>query len=260
VTDISPVVPSLHGRVAVVTGAGRGIGRAIALTLAAGGAAVAVNDRDAEPAAAVAATIERQGGRARSYPISVVDYHETRAMINDVMVGLGPVDILVSNAGVASTGRSLLRTPVEEADQLMRLNAMAALVLCQAVLPGMRDRGTGDIVVVSSTAVDAMSAKSGPYSMAKAALEAMAVTLQKEEGPKGVRVNIVAPGLIDTRLGRHVLGKTLKARLGRPPTDHELTSHLASPAEVADAVYRLVSAPRGRSAGAAGRRTVVGSA
>src|SRR5204863_5262847 len=103
------------------------------------------NELDAVTAAAVVAEIEAGGGTARPYAVSVTDYDSSTEMVADVVRRFGRIDILVSNAGVASSGASVLRTPVEEADAMMRLLAMAALVLCQAALPSMREHRRGDI-------------------------------------------------------------------------------------------------------------------
>lgn len=231
---------SLDGRLALVTGAGRGIGRAIALRLAGDGATVAVNDRDAEPAEAVAAEIEAAGGRAVACPFSVLDFDAARGAV----AALGAVGILVNNAGIAAEGRSLLRTTVEEVELLHRVNVVAPLVLCQAVLPGMRDAGRGDIVMISSTAPETTAPKSGPYTMAKAAQEALAAVLGKEEARHGVRLNVVAPGLVDTRLGRLIYGRVLRATTGAEPTEQELTAPMTSPDAIAAAVAALVAADR----------------
>lgn len=220
-------------KIALVTGAGRGIGRAVALGLAHDGATVAVNDLDADRAEAVAAEIRASGGRSIACPFSVVDFNASRAAVAAIVERFGRIDVLVSNAGVASAGRSLLRTDVEEADRMWRLNALATLVLCQSVLPSMRERGAGNVVVVSSAAVAESPPNSGPYTMAKAALEALAYTLAAEERRHGIRVNVVAPGLIDTRLAREVLGRTTE-RGGATPA-------LVAPEAVADAVRFYVS-------------------
>jgi NAD(P)-dependent dehydrogenase (short-subunit alcohol dehydrogenase family) len=197
---------SSAGRVALVTGGGRGIGRAIALALAEDGADVAVNYRRDEAAAKeTAEAIRAHGRRALAVAASVEDRDESRAMVERVAAELGPVGILVSNAGVASRGQSVVDTDPAELERVVRVHALAAHHLCQLVVPPMRSLGRGDVIVISSVATLHHAAYGAPYNMAKAALEALALTLSKEERPHGIRVNIVAPGLVETEMGRRLM-------------------------------------------------------
>ena len=144
---------ALQGRVALVTGGGRGIGRAIALGLAADGADVAVNyRRDAEAAAATVKEIGALGREARSYAADVGWREDVQGMAAAVVADFGFVDILVSNAGIASRGHSVLDTDPAELERVIRTHALGAHHLCQAVLPSMRARPRGDIVMMSSVA------------------------------------------------------------------------------------------------------------
>jgi 3-oxoacyl-[acyl-carrier protein] reductase len=233
---------TLGGRVALVTGGGRGIGRAIALALAEDGADVAVNYRRDEAAAKeTVAAIEALGRRVRAYAADVGSLEEGRAMVEAALADFGFVDILVNNAGIASRGHSVLDTDPAELERVVRTHALGAHHLCQAVVPSMRSRPRGDIVMISSVATAANTANGAPYNMAKAALEALAFTLAKEERPHGIHVNIVAPGLVDTAMGQ---------RLARAVTGvediHELDSHapfgrVCAPEDVAGVVRFLVS-------------------
>ena len=202
----------LDGRVALVTGGGRGIGAGISRRLAAEGAAIAVNySRSEDEAAEICAEIISAGGRARSYRASVSDYDACRAMVDQVIADFGFVDILVNNAGIASKGRAVADTDAAEVEKLLAVHAVGAHQLSAAVLPSMRTRGRGDIVFVSSVATSHYSAKGAPYNMGKAAMEALAYTLAKEERHNGIHVNIAAPGLVETdmgvRLARSMQGK-----------------------------------------------------
>jgi 3-oxoacyl-[acyl-carrier protein] reductase len=200
---------SLEGRVALVTGGGRGIGRAIALSLAEDGADVAVNyRRDEEAGAETVAAIEALGRRARGYRASIESFDEDRAMVEDVIADFGHVDILINNAGIASRGQSVLDTDPAELERVVRVHALGPHFLCKLVLPSMRERPRGDIIMISSSATLLHGAYGAPYNMGKAAMEALALTLAKEERPHGIRVNVVGPGLVETEMGRRLMKAT----------------------------------------------------
>lgn len=237
----------LAGRVALVTGASRGIGRAIALRLARDGADVAVNyRRDAEAAAEVVAAIAAMGRRAQAYAAAVDRVEACAAMVAAVVADLGGVDILVNNAGIASRGLAVADTEPAELERVVRTHALAPHWLSKFVLPSMRtrakDRGRGDIVMISSVATLYASANGAPYTMGKAAMEALALTLAKEERANGVRVNIVAPGLTVTDMGERLARATRGVADIRELDAASPFGRVSTPEDVANAVAWFVSA------------------
>jgi NAD(P)-dependent dehydrogenase (short-subunit alcohol dehydrogenase family) len=228
-------------RTALVTGGSRGIGRAIALRLAADGFAVAVNyRRDAEAAEEVVGRITADGGRAAAYAASVADRADREVLVSKVLADFGAVDAFVSNAGIASRGQTVADTDLAEYERVMATHVTGAFHLAQLLLPQMRDLPRGDIVLVSSVAASRASARGGPYTMAKVALEALGRTLALEEMPHGIHTNIVAPGLVATdmgdRLARALAGVEAAGLDAAAPY-----GHVCRPEEVADVVAFLVS-------------------
>ena len=233
---------SLAGRVALVTGGSRGIGRAIALGLAEDGADVAVNWRRDEAAAKeTVAEIEKLGRRAGAYRASVDSLDEDRAMVEAVHADLGTIDILVNNAGIASRGQSVTDTDPAEMERVVRIHAFGPHYLSKLVIPAMRERPRGDIVMVSSAATQRCGANGAPYNMGKAAMEALARTLFKEERAHGIRVNIVAPGLVETEMGRRLMRATAGVQDLRALDPHMPFGRVCQPEDVADVVRFLVS-------------------
>ena len=234
---------SLAGRVALVTGGGRGIGRAIAAGLAEDGAAVAVNyRRDEEAARASVAAIEAAGGRAKMYAASIDRWDDDVALVEAVTHDFGPIDILVNNAGIASRGQSVVDTDPAEMERVVRTHAFGPHYLCKLVLPGMRTRPRGDVIMISSGAAQSLGANGAPYNMGKAAMEALAQTLYKEERRHGIHVNIVAPGLVETEMGRRLARATMGTQDLREIDARMPFGHVCQPEEVAAVVRFLVSA------------------
>ena len=197
---------ALDGRIALVTGGGRGVGRAISLALAEDGADIAVNyRRDEDAALETVAAVEALGRRAIAVQASVDDAAADAAMVDRVAGELGPISILVNNAGQASRGQSVAKTEDWEVEKLLGTHAVGPHHLCRLALPHMRECERGDIIFISSVATDHHAAGGAPYNMGKAATEALAMTLAKEEQRHGIRVNVVAPGLIETEMGRRLV-------------------------------------------------------
>lgn len=187
----------LDGRVAVVTGAGQGLGAAAARRLAAEGAAVGVTDINGANATEVAADINRNGGRAVAADADVTDAGSVEAMLGVVRGDLGPVDILINNAGGAPPGAwfaPLTETPLEDIDGFLRLNLTSMFICSKAVLDAMIERGWGRIVCVSSIAAPLGQINGTAYASAKAGVEAFVRSLSKEVGRHGVNVNAVRYG------------------------------------------------------------------
>jgi NAD(P)-dependent dehydrogenase (short-subunit alcohol dehydrogenase family) len=231
----------LEGRIALVTGASRGIGRAIAAGLAADGADVAISfARDAEAAAACVAEIEARGRRGLAIRAAAEDLEAGCRLVDAVRSRLGPIGILVNNAGVDWDGTPVAQTPPEALLRVLQLNAVAPHHLSRLVLPEMRVQPRGDIVMISSMVTEVKGAGFAPYCMSKAALEALAVVLGKEERKHGIRVNTVAPGLVETELGM----RYVTALGGRDMRDVDAAvpyGRVCQPEEVADVVRFLVS-------------------
>ena len=232
----------LEGRVALVTGGGRGIGRAVSVALAQDGADVAINyRRDEQAAADTVAEVEKLGRRAEKYHASVDSWEEDEAMIAAALSDFGAIDILVNNAGIASRGHSVVNTDPDEFERVWRVHTFGAFALAKLVLPSMRERPRGDIVMVSSNATVHMAGWSSPYNVAKAGLEALARTLAKEERRNNIHVNVVAPGLVETEMGRRLVKGAMGVDDIGTLNEGAAFGHVCTPEEVADVVRFLVS-------------------
>jgi NAD(P)-dependent dehydrogenase (short-subunit alcohol dehydrogenase family) len=232
----------LDGRVALVSGSGRGIGRAIAWALAECGAQVAVNyvKRD-EPAHELVREIQEHGGTASAHRASVSNADECRAMVTKILDDHGHIDILVNNAGVSNRPALVVSTELDDLARAMETTAYGSYHLAQLVLPSMREQPRGDIVMISSQSAVQHHPYGAPYNMAKAAQESLAFTLAREEAKHGIRVNVVVPGLTNTDLGAKV------AKGSGVDDIHELNhrfplGRVTEPEDIAHAVRFLVSA------------------
>jgi 2-hydroxycyclohexanecarboxyl-CoA dehydrogenase len=186
-------------RVAIVTGAASGIGRATALALACDGAAVAVADIDLAGARGVEAEIAAASGRALAVEVDVTENEKVRAMVASVLEHFGRIDILVSNAGWDRTGLFVDTDPAFW-DRSIAINYRGHLACAHAVLPGMIERAFGRIVMVASDAGRVGSTGEAVYSGTKGAVIAFTKALAREVARQGINVNCVAPGLVDTAL------------------------------------------------------------
>jgi len=228
----------LAGQAAIVTGAARGIGRAIAVALAREGAAVVVNYREqAEAAAGVVRTIRELGADAVAVRADVTDPAAARSLVASAIDRWGRLDILVNNAGVAMY-RLLLDMSVDEWDAVMAVHLRGAFNCSQAALPHMIRAGRGRIINISSVWGQVGAANEVAYSTAKAGLIGFTRALAKEVSRAGITVNAVAPGAIETDMLAGLSGEELAeladsiplGRLGRPEEVAAAVVYLASPA------------------------------
>jgi NAD(P)-dependent dehydrogenase (short-subunit alcohol dehydrogenase family) len=232
-------VDELKGRIALVTGASRGLGRAIALRLAQAGAAVGVNYREqAEAAEEVAREIRARGGRALTVRADVADAAQVRDMVARVVSGLGDVDILVNNAGVYHRG-DLGDFDPGQLEAMRQVNVDGLVTATHAVVGRMKERGFGRIVNVASVAgLGTTTAGTTFYAATKAAVIVLTRRFAMELGPHGVTVNAVAPSFVPTDMnaaGRTeadfaaIAAKSMVRRVGKPEDIANAVAFLVSP-------------------------------
>ena len=221
----------LKGRVAIITGGGQGIGRTVATTFAGEGARVVIADLRLEAARQAAEEVERRGGEALAVQTNVTDAGDVERMVVATLERFGQVDILVNNAGIFSF-YSTETCPAGEWDRIFGVNVKGVFLCSRAVMGPMRSRKSGVIINISSLAAKTggLSA-SPPYSASKAAVACYTWSLAKELAPH-IRVNAVAPGIIDTEMTKnHPAELVARTPLGRK----------GSPQEVANAILFLAS-------------------
>src|SRR5882757_5693815 len=213
---------SLNNRVALVTGGSRGIGRALAISLADAGAAVAINYLErADAATDVAESIRKQGGRAMVVGADVSKAAAVKAMVGDVERALGPIDVLVNNAGIGLV-RTVDDLTEEDFDRTIAVNLKSVFLCTQAVIPGMRARKWGRIVNVSSGAARGAGGVGPHYNASKAGMEGMTRGYAARLVKDGITVNAVAPSLIETDMVRSGLASSAaRIPLGRFGTPEE---------------------------------------
>jgi len=239
------MVKGLTDRIALITGASRGIGGATAVLMAEAGADVAINyhaNRDA--ALAVAEKVRSFGRRAEVYQADVTSWDGCRRMCEAALADFGRIDILVNNAGIGyETYGTPLLTDLDPADmqKYIDYNTLGCLYMVKLIVPQMRTLARGDVVMVSSFSAQALRARMGAYSVSKAGMEAIAHTLAKEEREHGIRVNVVAPGLVDTAMGDGFLGSVGQFENKRAFAENAPFGFICRPEDVAGAILYLCS-------------------
>ena len=228
----------LGGKRALVTGGGRGIGRACALALARAGAEVAVTSRTGEQLAEVVAAIEARGGKARDRRCDIDDPADTARLIEALYRADGPPDILVNNAAISPIYKNAAAVEKEEWEMVLGVNLHATIRLLREIGAAMAERGRGSVVNITSVGSVRALPRLAPYSVGKAALGQLTRDLAVEWAPFGVRVNAVAPAYIETAMTSGVHGNE---RLRRQVIDRTPLGRFGQPHEVAWAVVFLAS-------------------
>jgi 3-oxoacyl-[acyl-carrier protein] reductase len=205
----------LDGKVALVTGAGRGIGRAIALAFAEEGAAVALVARSRADLAGVAAAIRERDGRALALPTDVIQDGAVEAVVEQTLTDLGRIDVLVTSAGTAAFGMVADSKPADW-DSMLALNLRAVMVSCRAVLPAMLRQRSGTILNVGSVASKRALPGSAVYTATKTAVDAFSRVLAEELRPHGVRVGVLVAGAVDTPLWDSMGASPPREKMLRP--------------------------------------------
>jgi len=219
----------LRDQVAVITGGGRGIGRAMALAFAREGADVVVAARSSEEIAAVAQEVLQSGRRALAVPTDVADEAQVHALIERSVAELGRIDILVNNAGMGIF-KPVVEMAAEEWDRVVAVNLRGVFLCARAVLPHLMKQRRGVILNVSSMAAYHGAATYGAYSATKAAVNNLTESLAAEARPYGIRVNALCPGPVATRLRASHYPEEDQSQLMRPEAVADVAVFLASDA------------------------------
>lgn len=226
---------NLGGQVAIVTGAGAGIGRAIAETFAAAGASVMVSDRTAESAATVAEGIRNAGGKAASIACDVTQDEALETMVRETVKAFGKITILVNNAG--GGGPKPFDMPMEDFVWAYKLNLFSIFRLCQLCAPHMERAGGGAVLNISSMAGENKNRRMASYGSSKAAVNHLTRNMAFDLGPKKIRANAIAPGAIRTA----ALATVLTPEIEKTMLKHTPIARLGEPSDIAHAALFLCS-------------------
>jgi 2-hydroxycyclohexanecarboxyl-CoA dehydrogenase len=231
-----------HRKVAIITGAGSGIGRACALRFASAGMRIAITDIDAGALQAVSDQLAVEGGDILCIPSDVSDESACEQAAQQVIAAWGRIDMLVANAGVQIGGR-LLEASDSDWDRILSVNLKGVAYSCKAVIPAMLQQGSGSIVIVSSINALVGSAGMAVYDMSKAGVLALTRSLATEYGLSGIRVNAVCPGntLTDFHINKMARKGVTVDQIRAMTKGYGLLGRIAEPEEIANAVYFLAS-------------------
>jgi 3-oxoacyl-[acyl-carrier protein] reductase len=237
-----------HRQIVLVTGAARGIGRAIAIRLAEQEDGLALNDIDAEILSQTVHQLKESGHHALGLVGDVSDPKAVQDMVAKVVEQYGRIDGLVNNAGIGGVGKTLLELSLEEWDEMLRIDLTASFLMCQAVVPHMLTQGRGRIVNISSITAMMGVAGSTHYAAAKAGVIGFSKSLAREVAGSRVNVNVVAPGLIDTDMSRkrgidHQRHLIAWPRIGEPEDVASVVAFLLS--DKAEFITGQVLSPNG---------------
>lgn len=228
----------LTGKVALVTGAGSGIGRAIARAMGAYGANVAVSDIREDSCVEVREELERLGASAIGIPCDVASREQLKRLVEETVRRFGRIDILVCNAGINTYNGPMASATDEDWDRIMTTNLRSAVWLTQMVAPSMAQQKDGSIILMASLSSLRGNKSIGLYSLSKAGLAQLARNLAVELGPANVRVNAISPGLIDTPFSRGMMSdpEMMARRLAMTPL-----RRVGKPEEIAGVAVMLAS-------------------
>lgn len=219
----------LLGQIALITGASRGIGRAIAVRLAEAGATIALASRTTDDLQKVAEMINAAGGKALAVPTDVTEEQQLTELVECVLSQFGRVDILVNNAGGGTPRTPVVKARLADWEWTLRVNLWATMILSKLVLPGMIERQQGAIVNICSLAGMTGKAGEAAYAAAKFGIRGFTQSLFEEVREYGIKVSAICPGYVDTTM--------------IPPNRRVDRDKMISPEDVADVVYNVVTSP-----------------
>jgi 3-oxoacyl-[acyl-carrier protein] reductase len=222
---------NLAGKITLISGASRGIGRQMALTFAANGAHIVAGTRTTESASSVLDEIEKHGGKATSVLLDVTDEQQVDEAVKQTISSFGKIDILLNCAGVIVYDTPVWKTTIEEWDSMMQVNLRGTFLCCKIVIPHMIKQQSGTIINIASSAARMADDDLGPYTASKWGVAGYTTSLARSVRPHGIQVNGLNPGWVDTDMAREFA----------PEGDTDWST----PTEIANAaLYLATSAPR----------------